>query len=98
VQTHSPVAVLQAIAQSTLKTYNSWQGDFISTFLSRSTHDTGIKLYFLANCTSFAPVSFRGESAQERYRALDQRFPHRFFWIVYPAAWCWCSSSCPHRP
>lgn len=86
VQTHSPVAVLQAIAQSTLKTYNSWQGDFISTFLfALNPMILDIKLYFLANWYQLALLCLSVGYLLRSVTAHWINASASVFWIVYPA-------------
>ena len=83
-QTHSLLAVLQAIFKYTLNIYNVWQGDFVSTFqFGLNPRIFNVDLYFLASWYQLAllclSVGYLLKSLL--FHVLDTG--KSVFWIVY---------------
>ncbi|HPR79487.1 MAG TPA: hypothetical protein PLR69_12890, partial [Candidatus Limiplasma sp.] len=86
VNTHSLTAVLAAIVQKTVETYQTWQGNFVSTFLfAVNPLIFNIRLYFISNWLVLAllclSVGYLLKSVLLHYLHAS----HAAFWIIYPS-------------
>lgn len=86
VRTGSLVEVVKAIWNKVLVTYNSWQGDFVSTALFSITPIIfDIKLYFLSNWFTLALLCLSAGYLIKGVICIHLKADRATFWIVYVA-------------
>ena len=97
VQTHSLPAVLKAMVATTLDTYRTWQGYFVSTFLfALNPLIFDIRLYFLSNWAQLLLLCLSVGYALKGVTRHQLKAPRAAFWISYAAVLLLCVQFMPH--